>query len=203
MINFDWRVTKRGKLCLEGHVRGLDGTFLTSLSIKAFGADDVWTAVCAAMTARESAPESCASSRSGNFQPSKNVRKLAVHELLRSWSGTYTILGFQDTAFKMTQYSPVPQSPYLFDKLETETSFRVLELRQGTGEEPISCVLHIADWTQPPEYEAVSYAWGDHNLKAPIKCNGKRLEVGRNLHSGLSHLRLANKSRYLWVDCLW
>lgn len=103
----------------------------------------------------------------------------------------------------MTEYSPVPQSPYQFVDLRTETSFRVLELLPGGDNAPISCLLHLADWIQPPEYEAVSYAWGDQNLKAPIKCQGKRLEVGRNIHSGLTALRLTDRSRILWVDGLW
>src|SRR6266480_5134893 len=103
----------------------------------------------------------------------------------------------------MTEHSPVPPSPYQFADLQTETSFRVLELLPGRGDAPISCLLHLADWNRPPEYEAVSYAWGDPNLRAPIKCHGKRLEVGRNLHSGLTHLRLPDRSRILWIDCLW
>jgi hypothetical protein len=103
----------------------------------------------------------------------------------------------------MTDYSPVPQSPFLFSDLETETSFRVLELHPGRNDAPISCSIHLADWTQPPEYEAVSYAWGDPNLKAVIKCDGKRLEVGRNIHTGLAHLRSPNRPRTLWVDCIW
>jgi hypothetical protein len=99
--------------------------------------------------------------------------------------------------------SPVPQSPYEHDDLETETSFRVLELLPGRDGQPISCRLHLADWTHPPEYEAVSYAWGDPLLRASIKCHGKRLEVGANLYSGLEHLRHPDRSRNLWVDCLW
>ncbi|KIW16992.1 hypothetical protein PV08_04183 [Exophiala spinifera] len=102
----------------------------------------------------------------------------------------------------MTVYSPVPQSPYRFTDIETETSFRVLELLHGKDDEPISCLLHLADWTQPPAYEALSYAWGDRKMSAAIKCHGKRLEVGRNLHTALAHLRLPDRSRFLWVDCL-
>jgi hypothetical protein len=72
----------------------------------------------------------------------------------------------------MTNYSPVPQSPYQFVDLQTETSFRVLELLPGRDDAPISSLLHLADWTRPHEYEAVSYAWGDPELKATIKCHG-------------------------------
>ena len=103
----------------------------------------------------------------------------------------------------MVEYSPVPQSPYRFADLKTDKSFRVLELLKGIGDQPVSCLLHVAEWDSPPKYEAVSYAWGDPTLTAPIKCDGKRLEVGRNIHTGLTYLRLPDRSRYLWVDCLW
>ena len=103
----------------------------------------------------------------------------------------------------MAEYSPVPQSPYEYADLQTETSFRVLELLPGKGDAPISCLLRVTDWNDPPPYEAVSYAWGDPKLVVSLKCHGKRLMVGRNLHDGLIHLRLPDKIRLLWVDCLW
>ena len=103
----------------------------------------------------------------------------------------------------MAEYSPVPHSPYYFEDLRTETSFRVLELLPGTVDQPISCLLSVTDWKHPPDYEAVSYAWGDPDKKAAIKCHGKRLEVGQNLYSCLTHLRMQDRSRLLWVDCLW
>jgi hypothetical protein len=106
----------------------------------------------------------------------------------------------REPALKMSEHS---SELYQFEDLPTQTSFRIVELLPGKDNEPISCLLQKVDWAYPPEYEAVSYAWGDPNAKAPVICHGKILEVSQNLHSGLTHLRFPDRSRMLWVDCLW
>jgi Heterokaryon incompatibility protein (HET) len=93
--------------------------------------------------------------------------------------------------------------PYQYKALHTQTSFRVIELLPGEESNPVSCLLHVVDWSNPMEYEAISYAWGDPNARAPTSCDGKRLEVTQNLHRGLTHLRFQNRSRFLWADALW
>ena len=96
-----------------------------------------------------------------------------------------------------------PQELYQYEDLPTQTSFRVMELLPGQESNPVSCLLHIVDWSNPLEYEAISYAWGNPSARAPITCHGKRLEVTQNLHRGLTHLRLQDRSRFLWVDAIW
>ena len=81
--------------------------------------------------------------------------------------------------------------------------FRVAELLPGEGGDPVSCLLHIADLSKSPEYEALSYAWGDLNARATIICQGKRVEVSQSLYTGLTHLRYPDRSRYLFADALW
>ncbi|EGU75666.1 hypothetical protein FOXB_13815 [Fusarium oxysporum f. sp. conglutinans Fo5176] len=49
-----------------------------------------------------------------------------------------------------------------------------------------------------PEYEAISYAWGDLNQKTDIICHGKRLKVTQNLYNALGHFKQRDRSRYLW-----
>ena len=39
--------------------------------------------------------------------------------------------------------------------------FRVVELLPGKDDEPISRLLHAGDLSNPPDFEALSYAWGD------------------------------------------
>lgn len=95
-----------------------------------------------------------------------------------------------------------PLEPYQYEDLPTQTSFRVIELLPGQESNPVSCLLHIVDWSNPLEYEAISYAWGDPSAIAPVTCHGKRLEVTRNLHRGLTHLRLQDRSRFLWADAI-
>ena len=93
--------------------------------------------------------------------------------------------------------------PHQHENLPTKTSLRVAEILPGQGDDPISCILHVVDVSNPQQYEAVSYAWGDASLRAPVCCDGKRLEVTRNLHIALTHLRLQDRPRILWADALW
>ena len=95
-----------------------------------------------------------------------------------------------------------PLETYQYEDLPTQTSFRVVELLTGEDDNPVSCLLHVVDWS-PMEYEAISYAWGDPNARAPITCDGKRLEVTQNLCGGLNQVQFQYRSRFLWADALW
>ncbi|KAI9765064.1 MAG: hypothetical protein M1839_005621 [Geoglossum umbratile] len=53
-----------------------------------------------------------------------------------------------------------------------------------------------------PEYEALSYAWGDPEVRTPIYMNGRMVLVTQNLYSALRTLRKADKDQVLWVDAL-
>jgi hypothetical protein len=92
---------------------------------------------------------------------------------------------------------------YSYSDLTEGTSFRILELLPGKEDDTVSVVLHPSNLKDHPEYEALSYTWGNVMSKASFLCDGKRIEATTNLHAGLSHLRLASKSRFLWVDALW
>jgi hypothetical protein len=103
----------------------------------------------------------------------------------------------------MGEYSGYAEELYNYEELPTETSYRVLELLPGKGNDPISCLLHVTDWESPLEYEAISYAWGDPKVTAPVNVHDKMVEVTVNLHTGLEHLRYQDQSRFLWADALW
>ncbi|KAF5528917.1 het-domain-containing protein [Fusarium mexicanum] len=93
---------------------------------------------------------------------------------------------------------------YLYQELGTQTSFRIAELLPGDDNDPIECHVHPVSWsdTSIPEYEAISYVWGDQNQKANIICHGRRLKVTQSLYNALRHFRQRDKSRYLWADAI-
>ena len=82
-------------------------------------------------------------------------------------------------------------------------AFRVVELLPGKDDEPISCRLHAEDLSNPPDFEALSYAWGDPTATHTIICGGKLKEVTKSLYGALSHLRYQHQSRTLFADALW
>ncbi|PQE12977.1 heterokaryon incompatibility protein [Rutstroemia sp. NJR-2017a BBW] len=53
-----------------------------------------------------------------------------------------------------------------------------------------------------PKYEALSYEWGIHMCDKPVLCDGQELQVKTNLAAALKHLRLADKSRWMWIDAI-
>ena len=92
---------------------------------------------------------------------------------------------------------------YQYTDLPHEGSFRILELLPGKEDDAVSISLHVSNLSNPREYEAVSYTWGNAISKATFLCGGKIIDATTNLHAGLSHLRHKHKSRFLWVDALW
>lgn len=99
---------------------------------------------------------------------------------------------------------PVEQlEPYTYDPLPTLQSFRVLELFPGQEEEEIVYDIHAVSWTSPPQYEAVSYAWGDINDRTTTRCGSKRLSITKSLARGLRRMRHADCLRIIWADAVW
>jgi hypothetical protein len=96
-----------------------------------------------------------------------------------------------------------PEELYQYEPLHTHTSFRIFELLPGVEGDPISCVLHHVDWADSPEYEALSYAWGDPKKITSVIVDGRRLDVTVNLQTGLKYMRYPDRSRLLWADAIW
>jgi hypothetical protein len=68
----------------------------------------------------------------------------------------------------------------------------------------IYCELHNASLNEEPEYEALSYVWGDSSdaLKKKIYLAKQLFWVTPNLESALRHLRLQDRARILWIDSI-
>lgn len=55
--------------------------------------------------------------------------------------------------------------------------------------------------SEKPEYEALSYCWGEPGRQQTISINGTDVPVFRNLHQALVRLR-ATRPRTLWIDAI-
>lgn len=91
---------------------------------------------------------------------------------------------------------------FKYAQLPGESSFRILELLPGVKEDEVAYRLHLEDWKDPPSYEALSYAWGDRDVKVATICHDAILQVTPNLRSCLQHLRYQDRSRWLWADAV-
>lgn len=94
------------------------------------------------------------------------------------------------------QHQPLPQESKVI---------RLLELRPGQPKDPLECALqhHSLESQSLPDYEPLSYCWGDSRRKQTIYLNRRPVKVTRNLHAALLHLRRQSSiSRLLWVDAV-
>jgi hypothetical protein len=68
--------------------------------------------------------------------------------------------------------------------------------------EPIA--ISFAAWPidSLPEFEAISYTWGNPASKQLVLCESKTIGVAYNLWSALRRLRHETEDRVLWIDAL-
>ena len=65
--------------------------------------------------------------------------------------------------------------------------------------DPIECTLEVVGVEEKPQYEALSYKWGDPQGHV-VKCNDQTLPVNFGLFHALQRFRLSKQPRLLWVD---
>ena len=53
-----------------------------------------------------------------------------------------------------------------------------------------------------PQYEALSYVWGDPSITKPVELDGMQWKVTSNLYAALQNLRDASEELLIWVDAL-
>jgi hypothetical protein len=80
--------------------------------------------------------------------------------------------------------------------------FRRLILRPGEPRDPIICSLDTSSLDDGPEYEALSYVWGQDMAPDHLSLEGTTMPITSNLDVALRHLRLPAEPRMLWVDAL-
>ena len=85
-----------------------------------------------------------------------------------------------------------------------QNEIRILHLlpHDGDSDAPIKCNLRVASLDHNPEYEALSYVWGNKGSLVDIQVSDRTVGVTKNLYSALQRLRLTDKTRPLWVDQL-
>jgi hypothetical protein len=93
---------------------------------------------------------------------------------------------------------------YNYMPLTRADSIRLVELFPGEGEfeNDIHCRILHERLSNLPEYEGLSYTWGDPNDTQEIWCCGHRLSITKSLRTALRRLRYAEKPRKFWVDAI-
>ncbi|TVY42784.1 Heterokaryon incompatibility protein 6,OR allele [Lachnellula subtilissima] len=85
----------------------------------------------------------------------------------------------------------------------SQNLIRLLHLSPASSQDDtIKCRFTVVLLDDKPDYEALSYAWGDVTDTRSIEVEGKAVSITSNLHLALQYLRLEDKERALWADAL-
>ena len=82
--------------------------------------------------------------------------------------------------------------------------FRLLIVSPGTSEQTLQCRLRTVsfDETGPPQYETISYCWGDLRKHESVTVDGIPLQVPPSAAAALRRMRKPNTERVLWLDAI-
>ena len=92
---------------------------------------------------------------------------------------------------------------YFYNNLGAPDHIRLLEVHGSIDiSTPIYCNLIEASIHNPPEYEAISYAWQVQRPTRTIICDGAEITVTENCYRVLCRFRpiVNDQSRRLWID---
>lgn len=92
--------------------------------------------------------------------------------------------------------------PYQYERLEEPDDIRLLDIHPGTAGDPIVISLRIVSLSAKPDFEALSYVWGDPKATEQIACHGGYLRVTTSLFHALGQLRLPGEQRTIWADAV-
>jgi len=92
--------------------------------------------------------------------------------------------------------------PYDLSLDPKRKEIRRLVLQPLSAGASIQCLVEVVSLSDEPEFEALSYVWGDASIKSNIILEGAAFPVTKNLATALFYLRFDDNPRRLWVDAL-
>ena len=95
------------------------------------------------------------------------------------------------------------QGQHRYEKLGGDDSIRLLRLEPAdTDDEPLTGRLIHVRLSEPLQYEAISYAWGEAIFSANLDLSSGRVYITNSLAAALRAFRQTSRPRYLWADAL-
>ena len=96
----------------------------------------------------------------------------------------------------------LPSEKYEYRALQASTSFRLLKIKRGQGNDCIFGTLKEAKPDHSPIYSAISYLWGQPIFSERIYCDNGYIDVTANAFAALRRLRRGDKDVYTWIDAI-
>ncbi|KAL9033630.1 MAG: hypothetical protein Q9180_005847 [Flavoplaca navasiana] len=96
---------------------------------------------------------------------------------------------------------------YVYPRMEdARRDVRIVTIQPGRFKDPIACDLDTVRLEDPSGTssisQALSYVWGNPEIRLPIRLGERSVSVTVNLESALRHLRYEDRPRRMWIDAL-
>jgi hypothetical protein len=85
---------------------------------------------------------------------------------------------------------------------DAKTHIRLLQITQGSWDQPVKCVVAAWPLDTVPTYTAISYTWGDPSETTDMELNGTRFLARRNCEYALQQAYSADPKTYYWIDAI-
>ena len=132
------------------------------------------------------------------LQRSKDFK---VPDPVRSLSSAFSNMGvaIQEQLQQLASQSRISKS---YPPLDDDDDIRLIHLMPGAFDDALDLSLVSYASSERPDYEALSYVWGDSTYQQKVVVNGEFVSIRLNLEVALRYLRKENESRTLWVDAI-
>jgi len=100
----------------------------------------------------------------------------------------------------MSFYRPLNVAQKEFRLLNLKS--RLSSTRAHPEDAPLQCTTFHAVHADEPEYQTLSYTWGDEKNKGTICVDGEDVQITRNLTDVLATIRKDNEDLIIWADAL-
>jgi hypothetical protein len=95
----------------------------------------------------------------------------------------------------------LPSDSYSYRQLRLGET-RLLELRPGFQDTPLSGEVHHINIEKAPPYQALSYVWGPAMQNYTLETPEGRIPIATSLYAALNRVRARDEVTYLWVDAV-
>lgn len=101
-----------------------------------------------------------------------------------------------------------PVQTYVYQPLSGSRVIRVAEIQPGEYGSPLTITLRetvlplTGNGQAKPEYQTLSYEWGQNKRDTPIDCDGYTVLITKNLEAALRRIRLIDRPLRMWIDSL-
>lgn len=79
---------------------------------------------------------------------------------------------------------------------------RLLHVLPGRLEDLVSCSLQICDLADEPQYETISYVWGNENDRSDISLDSHDTSVPASAARAIRRVRFQDRIRVIWIDAV-